>query len=130
MGLFKRTERVPATAVVESFGIGQTTTAANESGHQHKTKGSLTLTVALEGQAPYWAVVRGKLPSQKMPSMGDTLPVLVNVDDQGDVEVDWDQVPTIVERMAQLAKDGEEARRTGQQVGRVSPPQPPATPPA
>ena len=129
MGLFrKKVARVPATAVVQSFGVGATTNPDSFSSHPHRTKGSLHLMVTRSGEAPYAVDLTAKMPSQKLPAMGDVLPVLVHPDDPSDVVVDWDRVPTILERATQLAADAAEARRTGEQVGRVMPPEQPPPP--
>jgi hypothetical protein len=133
MGLFRRkkqrTQEIEGVATVMLFGIDETTTATNESSHQHHTKGSLTLQVVVPGSAPRTVVLSGKFPSQQFPSLGQELPVRVSPTDPDDVEILWDRVPTIVERMTLLAAQAREAQRTGQQVGPVHPPTPPVVPP-
>lgn len=129
MGLFSRKKRrVEGVGTVTLFAIDETTNSSNESSHQHKTKGSLTLQLTLPDSAPRTVVVEGRFPAQQFPSLGQELPVTVSPTDPDDVEIVWDRVPTIVERMTLLAAQAREAQRTGRQVGQVQPPTPPAPP--
>ena len=122
MGLFRRKKRrVEGVGTVTLFGIDETTTAANESSHQHHTKGSLTLQVVVAGSAARTVVIEGRFPAQQFPSLSQELPVTVSPTDPDDVEIVWDRVPTIVERMTVLAEQAREAQRTGEQVGPVHP---------
>ena len=125
MRLFRRRPKgLDAFGTVVSFGIDETTTAANESSHQHRTKGSLTLEI--RGSAPAGpqrtVTVRGDFPAQRFPSLGQVLPIVIDPIDPDEVTIDWDRVPTIVERMTELAAQAREAQRLGRQVGDVHPP--------
>lgn len=124
MGLFRRRPKgSDAVGTVISFGIDETTTSANESSHQHRTKGSLTLEIRGSGAAAGRTVtIRGAFPAQRFPSLGQELPIVISASDPDDVTIVWDRVPTIVERMTELAAQAREAQRLGRQVGDVHPP--------
>src|SRR3569832_932404 len=113
MGLFSRKKRrVEGVGTVTLCGIDETTNASNESSHQHHTKGSLTLQLAIPGQSPRTVVLDGKFPAQQFPSLGQELPVTVSPTDPDDVVIVWAKVPTIVERMTLLASQARVAQRT------------------
>jgi hypothetical protein len=125
MRLFRRRPKgIEATGTVVSFGIDETTNASNESSHQHHTKGTLTLEIAGPAGATRTVTLRGTFPAQQFPSLGQDLPITVSTTDPDDVTIVWDEVPTIVERMTELAAQAREAQRLGRQVGDVHPPAP------
>jgi len=109
MGLFKRKERLRGSARVISTSVPP----------HNATYGNITMDIVVEvsGVPAYAHTYRKTIMAvSKWPSPGMVLPVTVDPDDPGDVEVPWDDVPKNsevaklqAEQMAALLRGGQMA---------------------
>ena len=58
----------------------------------------MRLRVHVDGREPYEVAYRSRVPGEKCPVSGQTLPVSVDADDPQAVRVDWDAAPTLAEQ--------------------------------
>ena len=111
MGLFRRRETVPAEG--EILVMAPTRKAARQTGKRN-VDFVYRLRVSAPGREPFEVETTERTPYDRLPAMGQTLPLRVDAEDHARVEIDWDGVKGVAERAreaADAALRGDEGQR-------------------
>ncbi|MDX6581596.1 MAG: hypothetical protein QOI10_780, partial [Solirubrobacterales bacterium] len=103
-------------AVVVVATVAATLTDDPTGGHERVTSGKrdAVLAVNVPGRAPYAVFDRGfKRPRDKAQITGDGLPALVSATDPNDVEILWDELPSVERQIGQRISDRLQAAGAG-----------------
>jgi hypothetical protein len=111
MDLFRRGIEDPVAAEARVTGLAPTAKAARQDG-KRDIEYELDLEVTASGHGVYAVSVTDKVPYEKTPIVGQTVPVTVSEADSRRVEIDWDRAPDLAARMlasGDAAKGGDAA---------------------